>query len=155
MELPGTGAARLVDRPGPGSNKLEGGFQKDASCQHHYCMVEQSSPKWVPPVTVFPDWALFASSCLSGWVSQDQVSAGCSDLGIFQTTASVCALRDSISYSSLGLLKVRPTGFQSQVSWVLVLPAQESLAVEPDVVLQFFFPWFYSCYYPAPSGSPT
>ena len=80
-------------------------------------------------------------------------SAGGSDPGSFQTTASALGPRAyeilcapfksgiSISHIPLGLLKVSPAGLQSQKFWGLVFPVQDSQAGEPNVGLGPLTPW--------------
>ena len=80
-------------------------------------------------------------------------SAGGSDPTSFQITASalglgVCEILCvpfksgvSISHSLLALLKVSPTGLQSQTFWGLVFSVQDPRAGEPDVGLEPLAPW--------------
>ena len=68
--------------------------------------------------------------------------------GSYQITASalgpgagevLCALLESgvtISLSPLGLLKVSPTGLQSQMLWGLIFPVLDSWAGEPNMGLR-------------------
>ena len=79
-------------------------------------------------------------------------SAGGSDPGSFHITPSAlgpgaCEIL-SVPFKSgvyfpqpLGLQKVSPAGFQSQMSWGLVFPVQGSWAEEPEEGLRPLAPW--------------
>ena len=115
-------------------------------CQHQCPHGRTSSPKWLLPVSMFPGWVPVASVS-SG---DSPRSAGVSDPGSFQITASVLGFGAceilcvpfnsgvSIFHSPLGLLKVSPTGLQSYISWGLVFLMQDSLAEVPDMELGLF-----------------
>ena len=64
---------------GAGTNKLKGGF-KTGACQHQCPYGRMSSPKLLPPISVFP-----VASCLSRRLFPK--SAVGSDPGFFQITA--------------------------------------------------------------------
>ena len=111
---------------------LEGRLQNDA-CQWWCYYGRMSSPKWLLPASPSPGGS--------------PRSASGSDPGSFQTTASVLGLRlcknlhvlfksrGSVSYSPVTLPNISPTGFQSQMFWVLIFPMQDPWAREPDVGL--------------------
>ena len=46
-----------------------------------------------------------------------------------------------ISYTSLVLLKVSPSGLQSQMLWGFTFPVQDSQGGELDVRLRLLVPW--------------
>ena len=53
----------------------------------------------------------------------------------------VCPLGvESILHSPLAFLKISPHGLQSQMFWGLILPVQDSQAVEPDEYLGLLAP---------------
>ncbi|XP_032331516.1 oligophrenin-1 [Camelus ferus] len=63
----------------------------------------------------------------------------------------------SVSHSPLALLKVSPTGFQSQIFLAFIFPIQDPQAVEPTVVLEplLFGENIFNCNYPSVSELPT
>ena len=110
------------------------------------------------------------SVCVPGWGPGGSLrSAGGSDPGSFQITASATASRVceilcvhfktgvSISHSALAVPKVSPTGLQSQTFWGLMFLMQNCWAGEPDVRLRSLAPWGEpcNCNYPPICGSPS
>lgn len=148
---------------GPRAMKLEGRFQ-NGICQYPCSCGRMNSSKWLLPVPTSPGWATVAFY-LSQWRSR---SASRFDPGSYQITASVLDSRAckiwflpfknevSIFPSPLGLLKVSPAGFHSQMFWSLPsqcrTPRLGSLMWDSD--LSLLCENLCSCSYSG-FGSPT
>ena len=102
----------------PEANKLEGGFQNGA-CQDQCPHSSKSSPKWLPPVSLCP-------GCLQ-LPPPSPRSAGMSAPGPEACEILCVPFKNGlyISHSPLGLLKVSPTGLQSQTFWGFIFPVQD------------------------------
>ena len=111
-----------------------------------------------------PQWATAPSTTggppiLTGWSGPVSYEVTAFFSGSWCTQDLVCASRSgvSLSPSPVEFLQSNPTGLQSQILWVLLLPLPDPQAGEPDMGLRTFTPvrellWYN--YFPV-CGLPT
>ena len=134
--------------PGPGANKLEGGFQNGA-CQRQ-CPCGRMSPPNGCCQHLFPHCE---SQLLPPSPGGSASLTSGSDPGSFHITASALGARAceilcapfksgvSVSHSPLAFPKLIPTGLQSQMFCGLIFQVQDPWTWEPDAGLRSLTPW--------------
>ena len=126
--------------PGPGTNKLEGGFQNGVR-QHQCSHANMNPPKWLLPAPCPQHESQLPPASLG----DSPMSVSGSDPGSFQITVSALGLGAckilckpfkngvSLSHNPLALPKVSPNDFQRQMFWGLFFLVQVPRAGEANV----------------------